>query len=224
MYKNSLKNDAVDLRKKGFSYSHISACLRVSKSTLSLWLRDVDFFPNDYTRHVISNSQKKAIAVSRADKAFSINAAQEYSKEVLGKLSERDIFVLGLGIYIGEGSKSQNIVRIVNSDPKIVRFSIFWLKKCFKITDSNLKVRIHAYPNTDQALALKFWMKELNLDRDHFHIFSIDARTNKSKRNNRVLPWGTAHLTVVSNGEKNFGVLLHRKILATIDRALNMRD
>ena len=99
-----------------------------------------------------------------------------------------------------------------------------WLKKGFGLSDRNFRVRIHAYPDTDTEKAISFWMKELDICKDSFYPFSIDKRTGKSQRNSRVLPYGTAHLSVVSNGVKDHGVLLHRKILATIDRVLNMRD
>jgi len=36
-----LKEEAIKLRKKGFSYSEIKKEMDVSKSTLSLWCRDV---------------------------------------------------------------------------------------------------------------------------------------------------------------------------------------
>ena len=45
-------------------------------------------------------------------------------------------------------------------------------------------------------------------------------RTNKKKDRRGVLPYGTAHLSMVSNGNRDFGVLLHRKIIASIDQVL----
>ena len=38
MAKRLLKQKAIELRKRGFSYSHIRKEVKVSKSTLSIWL------------------------------------------------------------------------------------------------------------------------------------------------------------------------------------------
>ena len=112
----------------------------------------------------------------------------------------------------------------MNSDPRIIRFELLWLRKCFGLSEENIRIRIHIYPDTDEKKTLEFWMNQLNLKKDRFQTSYVDRRTNKRKNRSGVLPYGTAHMSVVSNGNKEFGVLLHRKILATIDCILNKRD
>ena len=51
------------------------------------------------------------------------------AKKDVGGLSLRDIFMLGIGPYLGEGSKSQEEVKIVNAYPTIIKLGIKWLKK-----------------------------------------------------------------------------------------------
>jgi hypothetical protein len=154
---------------------------------------------------------------------MSLKMALDFSNDVVGKLSKRDIFILGLGIYIGEGSKSGNFIRIANSDPRIIKFSILWFKECFGLKNSNFKIRIHLYPDSNEEKSIKFWMKETGLIEEYFHPSYVDRRLNKKAKKANVLPYGTAHLSIVSNGNKEYGVLLHRKILASIDRVL-LRD
>ncbi len=157
----------------------------------------------------------------RLDKQISIEKALAYATQTVNELSLRDVFMIGLAIYIGEGSKVPGIIRVSNSDPRIIKFSIIWFKKCFGLSNENFHVRIHAYPDTDQILSLNFWQTELGLTESSFLAFSIDKRMGKNTAKAGSLPHGTAHLTVVSNGQKEFGILLHRKILATMDRILN---
>ncbi len=224
MYSRNIRNKAKELREQGYSYSHISKVVGVVKSTLSLWLKDVQFFPNETTRDVVVNAQRKLIVTKRADKAASLNNAVVYAEKNITKLSARDILLLGFGIYIGEGSKAYHTVRIVNSDPRIIKFSIRWLKESFGLTDKNIKIRLHIYPDINEKEAVEYWSKELGLGCKSFQSCYIDKRTNKKKSREGILPFGTAHMTVVSNGDKSLGVLLHRKILATIDRVLALRD
>jgi hypothetical protein len=171
-----------------------------------------------FLKDVEINGQKKSVLAKRADKMLSLKNAQDYAERQIGHLSERDIFLLGIGIYIGEGSKTANIIRISNSDPKIIKFSILWLKKCFGLTDENFRIRIHIYPDNDEDIVKYFWMQRLNMDAKFFHPAYIDRRISKQSKKHNILPYRTAHVSVVSNGNKNFGVLLHRKILASIDR------
>ncbi len=220
MYTNDKKLEAIKLRKEGFSYSYISTKISVAKSTLSLWLNDIVFTPNDFTQNIIAQGQKKSSVIKRFDKAVSVKFAIDYANKKIGLMTEKDIFLLGVGIYIGEGSKSGNFVRVANSDPRIIKFAIRWFKECFGLKNHNFKVRIHIYPDNNEKKTLSFWKKELSLSKNYFHPVYIDKRLNKKMKKLKVLPYGTAHLSVVSNGDKNLGVLLHRKILASIDRVL----
>lgn len=223
LHTRDTKETAKGLRKLGYSYSYISQKLSVSKSTLSLWFGPGPFVPNEYTREVVSNGQKKSVEFKRSDKALSLNIAHRYAEEKAAKMSAGDVFFLGLGIFIGEGTKSTGSLRVVNADPRIMRFMVAWFRS-FGLTDKNFRVRIHCYPDTDQKEAVTFWSKELGLSRSHFYDCIVDMRTNKRSRSAGALPYGTAHLSIISAGNKEFGVLLHRKILATIDRALGKRD
>jgi hypothetical protein len=224
MHSIQKRKEAVELRTEGYSYGYISRKLDVSKSTLSYWLKGLAFIPNIITSEAIINSQQKAIYASRSDRILSLTRAREYAEQNIRHLSSREIFLIGMGIYIGEGSKAYNITRIVNSDPRIIQFALSWLKRCFGLSNENIKIRIHIYPDNDEKKTLEFWMDQLNLKKDCFQTFYVDRRINKRKNRAGILPYGTAHMTVVSNGNKKFGVLLHRKILATIDCILNKRD
>lgn len=222
MYKNYKKTEAIKLRKEGYTYAYISSRLSVAKSTLSSWLSGKPFIPNGFTKKVIFEGRQKAIEYKRIDKILSLKEAIEYAEKNIMKLSQRDIFILGIGIYIGEGSKSNNFVRVTNSDPRILKFMLKWFKICFRLENSNFKVRIHIYPDNDKNVVLKFWKEELKLSENNFHPFYIDTRLNKKTKNKNILPYGTAHLSIVGGDSENSGVLLHRKILASIDRVFEL--
>ena len=46
--------------------------------------------------------------------------ARAEAEEELGIISKRDLFMLGLGLYIGEGAKSISRVSIANSNSAVV--------------------------------------------------------------------------------------------------------
>ena len=224
MYSSTKKAEAIKLRKEGNSYNYISSKISVAKSTLSVWLKGVPFVPNELMKEARLENNTRLTNISRVDKAVSLRKATEYAQNNMESLDHRDIFIFGLGIYLGEGSKTGNITRIVNSDPRIIKFSMKWFRECFGLTNDNFRVRIHMYPDNDEKEVINYWMKILDLRRKAFQPSYIDVRRNKKRDRKGVLPYGTAHLGVVSNGNKDFGALLQRKILATIDRVLTMRD
>lgn len=221
MYKQLVKDKAIELRKEGYSYSHISSKIDVAKSTLSEWLKNTLFLPNEITKHNKLDNINNLINIKRSDKARSFKKAFEYADKKVGKLSRRDVFMLGLGLYIGEGSKTANQIRIVNSDPRIIKFAIRWFKDSFGLTNNNFRVRLHIYPDNDEVNAINFWANYLNIKKVFFQSSHVDIRTNKKKNRKGALPYGTAHLGIVGKGNKNFGVLLQRKIIASIDFAID---
>ncbi len=220
MHKQLIKEKAIELRKQGNSFAFISSKLNIAKSTLSIWLKGINFMPNEaYVNNVLRNTQK-LVEIKRVDKMASLRAARLYADTSVGKTDKRDNFIFGLGIYLGEGSKSD--IRISNSDPRIIKFSINWFKEHFGLTDSNFRIRLHIYPDKDKTELIEFWSKAVDLSEKYFFDCYVDIRTNKKKDRRGILPYGTAHLSIVSNGNKNFGVLLHRKIIASIDRVLQL--
>lgn len=217
MKKLFLKEKAIELRKLGYSYSYIQKQIGISKSTLSDWLCGLPYKPNKETLDKIIKARLLANEAQRAKKRKSISDAREVSIKDIGKFTKRDLFMLGIGIYIGEGTKTANFVRITNSDSKIIKTTISWFKKCFDLQNNNFSIRIHLYPDVDQDKAISFWSKETGLSRKSFLSTVIDTRTDKKKKKNGKLPYGTAHLSVKGSIEKKLGNFFFRRIMSLID-------
>ncbi|MFA6227463.1 MAG: helix-turn-helix transcriptional regulator [Candidatus Paceibacterota bacterium] len=214
MTKAYLRTDAIKFRKAGYSYSYIQKQTGVSKSTLSEWLSDIPYKPNKETADKIVRARLMANEAQRAKKRKSIEDAEKLATKDIGKFTKRDLFMLGIGIYIGEGAKTSHIVRVVNSDPKIIKTTISWFKKCFHLQNSNFSIRIHLYPDTNQGKAISFWSKETGLSKDSFLNCVVDTRTNKKKKNHGKLPFGTAHISIKGAGNNFF----FRRIMSLIDK------
>lgn len=128
--------------------------------------------------------------------------------------------MLGLGVYIGEGSKSHGITKVVNSNPRIIKLCLKWFKEVFDLTDKNFRVRIHLYPDNNLNETLQFWSRELKIPLGQFQKTQIDTRTGKKMFKRGKLPYGTAHVTVRSLGRPEHGVFLQRRINAWIERVM----
>ncbi len=205
----SLKTKAYKLRKDGYSYNHIAAKLRISKSTLSRWFSGIPFNPNQFTKEKILNGPRLSAENRINARKARTNKIWDRASSELGILSTRDIFILGLGLYLGEGSKTNSIVRFSNSDPMMVQIFITWMRKCFDAEDQNFALRIHAYPETDLIYAEKYWLKVCKLPQQCLRKSYIDRRLKiKSKAGKS--PFGTVHVSVLASGNPKLGVELFR--------------
>lgn len=220
MSKILFKNKALDLRNKGYSYSYIKSKINVSKSTLSAWLSGIPYKPNHYSKSKLIKAREKSALIKRTNLLESIALSKKIAKEDIGNLSKRDTFMLGVGLYIGEGSKTNDIVRIVNSNPKIIKFMVNWFQNICAVPRDNLRLRLHLYPDNDRDASREYWSKVTGLSLNQFLKPQIDSRINKKIKNKGKLPYGTAHLSLRSLGNKALGVALARKICAWSDLVL----
>lgn len=215
-----VKTMAVVLRRKGYSYSLINKKTSVPKGTLSGWLKDIKYIPNSIVLRRIRDAQSKSRKVLRKNKIDRIRSIKKIASRELGKISKRDLLMLGIGLYMGEGSKHKNgIVRVVNSDPKVIKVVKKWFIRCCGLSDNNFTLALHLYPDNDIDESIKFWSGVAGIPKSQFRKTQIDRRKNKKRNNKNRLPYGTAHLTIRAVGNEKKGVYLFRRILAWIDEA-----
>jgi hypothetical protein len=213
------KQQAIQLREAGYSYSYIVTKLGVSKSTLTLWLRGIPYVANRHTIRTIGKARARSGEQKAKAKKDSFVTAQRQAESDIGKMTARDIFILGVGLYIGEGSKTADIVRIVNSDPRIIRYAVRWFE-VIGVPVTHLVARIHGYPDTKVPSARTYWSQVSGIPVTHFQLESIDRRVNKKATRNGTCPHGTLHISVRAYGKKELGVALSRKIGAWMDQVL----
>ena len=218
----ALKSRAVRLRENGWSYTDIQKRLGVSKSTLSGWLKAVPYEPNAIVKKRIKNGPIKSIIARNKVKVSEVVETKLLAAREVGDFSKRDLFILGIGLYMGEGAKVYEQVQVINADPKIIRLAVEWFEICCGLTKDNFKIKLHIYPDNSEKSAKNYWSKVTGIPKSQFTKTQIDIREKKRTLKKRKLPYGTAHLTVVANGDKSKGVVLHRRIMGWIE-AINSK-
>jgi hypothetical protein len=113
---------------------------------------------------------------------------------------------------MGEGTKSYEIIRIINANPEVIKLAIFWFKNICGLDINNITIALHLYPDNNEEACIKFWQKVTGLPRANFRKTQIDRRKDKKAIKKQKLPFGTAHITIVSNGDPEHGVKLFRRI------------
>ena len=163
-----LKEKALEMRKRGLSYSQIRSEVKVSKSTLSLWLRNLPL-----SRKRISELRdNSAVRIEKCRNTKAIKRQvrlDEVYKKVSGnigdvkKLTEREIFLCGLFLYWGEGSKTNMYsVEITNTDPSMIKFALLWFS-VIGINKKDIALRLKVYKDTNHTETIRFWSNLLCL-------------------------------------------------------------
>ena len=198
------------------SYGMISEELGIAKSTLSNWLKDTPYTPNSAVIARIQHGQGIYGLLRRQMRIAETKALKQQGVEEVGKVSQRDLWMLGLGLWVGEGSKTMEQIRLVNSDPDVIRLFMRWLREVCELDNENITVAMHLYPDSDELAAKKFWRSVTNLPSVQFRKTQIDKRLNKKSAKAGKLPYGTLHITVASNRNPDRGVRLYRRMMGWV--------
>lgn len=188
---NQNKEIAIKLRKKGFSYSEILKKVPVTKSTLSLWLRNVSLKKDQRQRLVnkIRLGQKKGARIKKEIKNKLIKDIKDKSRNEIGKLSNRELWLLGIALYWCEGNKEKDrssLVRIGNSDPYLIKIFLNWLCKIIKINNNDIHFRIYLHQNSRNRLfdIQKYWSKNTGFPLESFQKISWKKQKISTNRKN----------------------------------------
>lgn len=211
-YSDSVKSKAINLRKDGYSYSFAAQKIGCSKSTLSYWLKDIDYNPNKYTLQRIKNARIKAGKTKKEHRRKEKAKIRKVAKKALGSLTKKELKIAGAALYWGDGRKHDGIVGLVNSDPKMIKFFVKWLRAICKVPLANMRLELHLYPDCDIDFLTQFWADATGIPIKQFFNPQIDIRENKKLKKKGKLPYGTAHLYVLSGKNREYGYRLYGKI------------
>jgi hypothetical protein len=128
------------LRAQNRTIANIAKTLGVSKSSVSLWVRDVPVTPSPrrYGPHRRPHPAHEA-------KLRQIEELNRQGSFRIGKLRDKAFLVAGVALYAGEGSKTDGEVRFSNSDPNMVRLFCAWLRHFFDVDESRLRGRLYLH-------------------------------------------------------------------------------
>lgn len=185
--KDDLRARARDLRRAGMTYDRIELELGVSKSSISLWVRDL---PKPAPR---TPEEASAIARRGWERTLELREEQrQHTKDAasaeIGTLSDRELFLIGVGLYWAEGSKSKPYRRdesvvFVNSDPNMIRLYLAWLD-LLRVEKERRRFHVMIHESADVESASRYWAELVGATLDSFHKPVIKKHNPKTVRKN----------------------------------------
>lgn len=205
------------MRQEGWSYSDISSQLHIPKSTLSGWFKATTYTPNKDVLARIKTGQGTYGIRRHIARMEEVKTLKKQGFEEVGRLSKRDLWMVGIGLWLGEGSKTLEQIRLVNSDPSIIRLFIRWLREICSLEDANITIAMHLYPDSNEQECRQYWMSVTQLPAMQFRKTQVDLRLDKKVSKTGKSPYGTLHVTVASHGNPEHGVKLYRKMMGWVE-------
>ncbi|OGK37824.1 hypothetical protein A3F03_04765 [Candidatus Roizmanbacteria bacterium RIFCSPHIGHO2_12_FULL_41_11] len=211
MTKIQLRRDVIRLRMEGKSYSQIKTELKVSKGTLSRWLKDYPLSKNQLKLLRDDNPVRieKFRQTMKKKKDNRLFAYYKESQHKLTPLTSRELFLSGLFLYWGEGGKTlSHTLSINNTDPAVLKFVLYWMVKGLRIKKNKIRIYLHLYQNMDIEKETDYWSRKLRMSKSCF----IQPYIKKSKReeiDHKGFGHGTCGLMV-------YNTIIKEKILMAI--------
>lgn len=162
---------ALSLRKEGKSYSQIKKELKISKSTLSRWLRTIPLTKIQIEKLQNRNQERieKFIQTMRLKREKRLDQYYQHEKSRILPLSTKELYLSGIFLYWGEGNKtSRSSISVSNTDPEVLKFTIFWMIESLNIKKEKIKIYLHLYSDMSVKKEISYWSNQLNIDSKHF--------------------------------------------------------
>lgn len=149
MIRDTIKySSAIELRQSGKSIRNIASTLKISTSTASIWCRDV----------ILTLKQQESLNFRGQNRLFLKQYSQKRhedkikrhasllttSKREIQKLNKEEMFKVGVALYWAEGFKNirEGRVGFCNSDPRMIKFIMYWFRKSLNIPDQDFILRV----------------------------------------------------------------------------------
>jgi transcriptional regulator with XRE-family HTH domain len=209
MAKSKKQADARALRKQGLSIKDISEKLGVSKSSASIWCRDIrltaDQIQSLHEKMVVGGyaGRLKGAHIQRDKKQEKIKDYLSKAKEKIFRIQRRELLIAGLALYWGEGGKTNSAVRIYNSDPLAIQFMMRWFREAFDIPDERfyMNVTINNLHKERLAEVIDYWAHVTGIPVKQFRKPILIKSKNKKIYENHFQHYGTLCIRITKSSD-----------------------
>lgn len=190
-------------REQGLSIKEIERRLGVSRSSVSLWVRDIVLTPEQHEALHGENA-----ALYRQLRGQAVRSARFRHLRLWWQVEGRAAATRGDAVHAAacmlfwaEGSKNRNSAQICNADPEVIRFFVAFLRRYFDVPDDKIRVACNLFADhvERQREVEQFWLDVVGVPRTSMTKTMVNhySRYSQKKRRNK-LPYGTCRITVSS--------------------------
>jgi len=194
------KEKARSLRKKGYSMNQIVAETGFTKSSVSLWVRNI----------VLTKAQKNKISmrgrsIESIERRRILRLANEQARRQIiideakkdyTHISHEQLKIIGIILYLGEGGKTERgSARLSNSDPLVIKMMMRFFREVCGVQESRFRGNVHTFTHADVKKTEKYWSKISGIPVSQFQkTYTKPSSASLQKR--YTLPYGTFSINV----------------------------
>jgi hypothetical protein len=207
------KENALQLRLKGKSYTEIQTMLGVPKGTLSGWFSNLALSDEAKARIKKRLREGSMRGLLQRNKLQSHVAAQharairQDARRQIPQLDHQNVFLAGIALYWAEGYKlpitrngktrTFHPVSLTNADPQLVKMFMKFLREVCQVADEKIIISVRLYQHLNEEHTIQYWSRVTGLSRGNFRksYYGI-SRSSLHKRPYTRLPYGTVQIRV----------------------------
>ncbi len=214
--KKAEREQAVSLRRRGFTYREIAKLTGVSVSTVSLWLSRETWSVAVKEDNIRRSARENGKRISLLNTVRGNQYKKQYAAAERSAVTEykhyksNPLFIAGLMLYVGEGDNgNSHLIRITSSKMATHKVFIAFLGEFLGVSREKIRFWVLLYPDLDPDTCIQTWSKELNLPSAQFHKYQVvEGRSTK-----RTLQSGVGNTIIGST-------VLKKKLMKWIELAL----
>ncbi|MFZ3558031.1 hypothetical protein [Streptomyces sp. BH055] len=202
--KDDLRDRARELRLQGWTYDRIQVELGCSKSSISLWVRDLPKperrSPSEQAKLAAGKRWEHELVVRDEERQRTKDAA---AAEV-GTMTDREVLLAGVALYWAEGAKDKPYCRrerlhFINSDPNVIRFYLRWLD-VMGVGRERLRFRVSIHRSANVPEAEGFWASLAGVEVATFQRATLKKHNPATTRKNTSETYRGCLIVYVLNG------------------------
>jgi transposase-like protein len=186
---------------RGYSIKQIAAALGVARSSVSVWVRDIELSEEQHQalreRNPIYNQQRAGRGVTSERRRAERRSYQAHGRALARKGDP--LHAAGCMLYWAEGWKDRNRLHFSNADPEAVRLFVLFLRTYFDLQDADMRLTCHLFADhiERQREIERYWLRVAGLPETSLYrsIVNVYSRASGRKRVNK-LPNGTCRIAV----------------------------
>jgi len=207
MAKSKEKIKARGLRKKGFSIREIAKKIRVSRGSVSLWCHDITLTEKQIKKlheQMVRGSYSgrlKGTLIQKKRKQDKIDYYLKKGEEDIADIGYKEIFIAGVALYWGEGSRKNPGVRFFNSDPLVIKFMMRWFRESIKIPNERFQMYININIIHRKRLreVINYWADLTGISKKQFRKPTLLKIKNKKVYENFSQHYGTLCIRIAKS-------------------------
>ena len=117
------------------------------------------------------------------------------AKKDIIKISLKELKLIGIMLYWGEGGKTGRVVRLANSDPEIIKIMMRFFREICNVPENKFNGHIHTFAHANINKTEKYWSKITRIPKKQFYKTYIKPSSASLQKRN-TLPFGTFDIYV----------------------------